>query len=60
MRHTARWVKRNCRRKVTYPTEEAARLAAQAMHEQDGGRMAVYRCDVGRKGEPRHWHIGRR
>jgi hypothetical protein len=52
-------VKRTCRRKIAFPNEEAARMAARAMHERDGGRMVVYRCSVGLKGEPRHWHVGR-
>jgi len=59
VRKTTKKAKVMCRRKFAYPSEQAARMAAADLHRADGGHMRVFRCDVGRVGERRHWHIGR-
>ncbi len=58
-RKTSRRDKWRCGRKKPYPSEKQARAAARSLHQQDGGRMTVHRCNVGIKGEPRHWHVAR-
>ncbi len=56
-RHTSKGAKRTCARKRAFVEYWDAVSAAQQMEARDGRRMRVYRCEVGERGEPRHWHI---
>jgi len=48
-----------CDRKVAYPDQRSARAAAHEMGEKHAYPFRAFKCNVGRSGEKRHWHIGR-
>ncbi len=52
-RKTTKATRRACTRKVRHRSRANALAAAQSLRRRYGAIVHVYRCEVGKKGEPR-------
>lgn len=57
-RKTSKGTRQACGRKIHHRSRSAALAAARSLQLQYGAIVHVYRCEMGQKGEPRHWHVG--